>query len=107
MKAKQPSHADVDRAKQVLADLALSLAISEADQLLESRDHNSTPDRRPKPSLLTIPEACAELRISRWSVYRLIQSNQIETVTIGRRRFVPKIVLDDFIEALQRPGADR
>ena len=39
--------------------------------------------------LLTVPEACAVLRVSRWMLYRLIQTRQLNTVKIGRRRLVP------------------
>jgi excisionase family DNA binding protein len=38
--------------------------------------------------LLTIKEVCVLLRVSKWSVYKLIWSNQLHTVTIGRRRLV-------------------
>jgi excisionase family DNA binding protein len=38
--------------------------------------------------LLTIKEVCELLRISKWSVYKLIWSDQLHTVTIGRRRLV-------------------
>lgn len=40
------------------------------------------------PVLLTIPEVCAMLRVSRWSVYQLINSRRLKTVKIGRRRLV-------------------
>jgi len=38
--------------------------------------------------LLTIKEVCELLRVSKWSVYRLIWSDQLQTLTIGRRRLV-------------------
>ncbi|MFD8492269.1 helix-turn-helix domain-containing protein [Amycolatopsis sp. NPDC059657] len=41
-----------------------------------------------KPVLLTITEVCAMLRISRWSVYQLINSRRLASVQIGRRRLV-------------------
>lgn len=100
MTRREVTNSDLDTAKRVLADLALSLAVSQSDDFTQT----GGVDGGPRPSLLTIPEACTELRISRWSIYRLIQSNQLATVTIGRRRFVPKIALDDFIESLQRQG---
>lgn len=52
--------------------------------------------------LLTVSEACARLRISRWSFYRLIHQRQLNTVTIGRRRFVPNAELHRFVTALGR-----
>ena len=36
--------------------------------------------------LLTSNEVAELLRISRWSVYQLIWSGQLDTLTIGRRR---------------------
>lgn len=38
--------------------------------------------------LLTIDEVADLLRVSRWSVYRLIWSEQLPTLKIGRRRLV-------------------
>lgn len=104
MTGPEVTKSDLDTAKRVLADLALSLAVSQTDDFTQTGGVDGGPNQVVRPSLLTIPEACSELRISRWSIYRLIQSNQLATVTIGRRRFVPKIALDDFIESLQRQG---
>ncbi len=49
-------------------------------------------------TLFTIDEAAAQLRVSRWSVYNLIRSGQLQTIKIGRRRLVP---LDALTECLQ------
>jgi excisionase family DNA binding protein len=38
--------------------------------------------------LLTIKEVADLLRISKWSVYQLIWSGQLDTLKIGRRRLV-------------------
>jgi excisionase family DNA binding protein len=38
--------------------------------------------------LLTIAEVAVLLRVSKWSVYQLIWSGQLNTLTIGRRRLV-------------------
>lgn len=54
--------------------------------------------------LLTVPEACGRLRISRWSFYQLIHQRQIETLTIGRRRLVPTAEIDRFIRDLAPAG---
>jgi excisionase family DNA binding protein len=47
--------------------------------------------------VLTVDEAAERLRVSRWSVYNLIRSNQLRTVKIGRRRLVPVAALDEFL----------
>jgi excisionase family DNA binding protein len=38
--------------------------------------------------LLTIAEVAGLLRVSKWSVYQLIWSGQLSTLTIGRRRLI-------------------
>jgi excisionase family DNA binding protein len=50
--------------------------------------------------LLTVQEAADWLRVSRWSVYNLIRSNQLHTVRIGRRRLVTPAALARCIELL-------
>jgi excisionase family DNA binding protein len=54
--------------------------------------------------LLTVPEACAQLRISRWSLYRLMQQRRLNTVTIGRRRLIPQAEVDRFVVSLAGTG---
>ncbi|MBN7505258.1 MULTISPECIES: helix-turn-helix domain-containing protein [Mycobacteriaceae] len=51
-------------------------------------------------SLFTVTEACTQLRISRWSFYRLMHQRQINTVSIGRRRFVSHAEVRRFVTAL-------
>jgi excisionase family DNA binding protein len=52
------------------------------------------------PGLLTVDEAGEYLRVSRWTVYNLIRSNQLRTVRIGRRRLVTLAALDECVESL-------
>lgn len=49
------------------------------------------------PTLLTLKEAGAALRISQWKLFELINQRKIETVKIGRRRLVPADALTRFI----------
>lgn len=49
------------------------------------------------PRLLTVPEAMAQLNVSRWTLYNLIRSGELASVTIGRARRIPAAALDDFI----------
>lgn len=53
-----------------------------------------------EPLLLTVPEACARLRISRWSFYRLMNEGSVETIRLGSRRLVPAAGLVRLIERL-------
>jgi len=47
------------------------------------------PGRDPLPQALSMTETAEELGISRRSVYNMIESGELETVTIRRRRLVP------------------
>lgn len=49
-------------------------------------------------TLLTVPEAAQELRVSQWFIYKLIQTNQLPTVKIRTRRFVASDDLAHFID---------
>lgn len=50
--------------------------------------------------LLTVPEACNALRISKWSLYRLIHRRQLATIKIGARRLVPESSVRELVGAL-------
>ena len=52
------------------------------------------------PGLLTVDEAAEYLRVSRWTVYNLIRSNQLHTVKIARRRLVTMTALVECVESL-------
>ncbi|SDI89824.1 DNA binding domain-containing protein, excisionase family [Frankineae bacterium MT45] len=60
-----------------------------------------------QPLLLTVPEACAQLRISRWMFYRLVQARQLRTVKIGSRRLVRPEDVASLLEHLSTEGGDR
>src|SRR2546430_10842807 len=51
-------------------------------------------------SLLTLSEVCAKLRVSKWTVYRLIQSRHIPTIRIGARRLVVHSALETLLSRL-------
>lgn len=109
---KDPGIQDERRTLRVLGELALALAAGQTpdsqwlhEQLTAHQPEQSRPARASE--LLTIPETCARLRISRWSLYRLIQRHDVETVTIGRRRLVPHAEVERFIAGLRTGGAER
>jgi excisionase family DNA binding protein len=56
-------------------------------------------------TLLTVAEACSALRISKWTLYRLIQRKQLKTIKIGSRRLIPLQSVEHFITQLQAEGA--
>lgn len=47
--------------------------------------------------LLTVPEVMARLRLGRSTVYDLIRSRHLPSVTIGRSRRIPAPALREFI----------
>lgn len=55
--------------------------------------------------VLTIDEAAERLRVSRWTLYSLIRSNQLRTVKIGRRRLVPVDALAECLDRLTEAAA--
>jgi excisionase family DNA binding protein len=51
----------------------------------------------PAPGALTVDEAAAYLRVSRWMVYQLIWSNRLRSRRIGRCHRIPLTELDRFL----------
>ncbi|TDU77693.1 helix-turn-helix domain-containing protein [Streptomyces sp. KS 21] len=47
--------------------------------------------------LLTVPEVMAKLKLGRSTVYDLIRSRRLVSITIGRARRVPADAVRDFI----------
>jgi len=56
-----------------------------------------TPENR---VVLTIEEAAQRLGIGRTTMYALIKTGQIRTVTIGRLRRIPTFCLDEYVRNL-------
>jgi excisionase family DNA binding protein len=52
------------------------------------------------PLLLTVDQVAARLQLSRWSVYNLIRSRELGSVTIGRSRRITEEALYDYIRRL-------
>lgn len=59
----------------------------------------SSPDGPTERILLTVDEAADKLRISRWTLNRLVQERQLASVTIGTRRLIPLDDISRFLEA--------
>ncbi|EFE74999.1 helix-turn-helix domain-containing protein [Streptomyces filamentosus] len=49
------------------------------------------------PELLTVPEVMARLKLGRSTVYDLIRSRRLTSITIGRARRIPADAVRDFI----------
>jgi excisionase family DNA binding protein len=54
------------------------------------------------PLLLTVREAYLRLRISKWKLYDLIRSRVLDSVQIGRRRFIPVDALSAYLQRISR-----
>jgi excisionase family DNA binding protein len=47
----------------------------------------------------TLPETAKLLRVARGSIYRAALNNEIATITLGRRKLVPRRVVEDLLTA--------
>jgi excisionase family DNA binding protein len=57
-------------------------------------------------ALLNVAEVCSRLRISKWTLYRLIQAQELKTVKIGSRRLIRAQSLEAFIDRLEAEAGD-
>lgn len=48
--------------------------------------------------LLTVPEAMARLKIGRSTLYDLLRTRRLASLTIGRARRIPAHALDDYVQ---------
>jgi excisionase family DNA binding protein len=55
--------------------------------------------------LLPVSEAGAVLGVGRTMAWRLVQSGELASVRIGKRRLVPRAELEAYVQRLQREGA--
>ncbi|GAA0264777.1 helix-turn-helix domain-containing protein [Cryptosporangium japonicum] len=60
----------------------------------------TTPETR-EQLLYTIPEAAAALRVSRTTIYELLDARTLESVHIGRARRIPAEALRAYVESLR------
>lgn len=92
----------LERARQLLAELAVALAV-EPKGFRPTRSTATNPGPRP-PRLLSIDDTCQVMSLSRWSVYRLIREGRLDTTKIGARRFVPAESIDQFLSGAGTRG---
>ena len=51
--------------------------------------------------LLTVPQAMAVLKISRWTLYNLIRSGELASIVVGVRcRRIPATALNNYVTRL-------
>jgi excisionase family DNA binding protein len=73
-----------------------------SEQLQHLHNVNGEADvhRTDKRVVLTIEEAAERLGIGRTTMYALVMSGEVRSVTIGRLRRVPVQCLDEYVTAL-------
>lgn len=49
------------------------------------------------PDVLTVPQVCEALHVGKGLVYRMLSSNEIYSVRVGRGYRVPKSAVKEFI----------
>lgn len=49
---------------------------------------------------MTVQEAAAELKVSRWIIYQLIWANEVQSITVGRCRRIVRRSFDTYVSAL-------
>jgi excisionase family DNA binding protein len=54
--------------------------------------------------LLSVDDVCKLLRVSRWQVYRLVNSRELATIQINRRRLFRRLDLQRYIDSLSGAG---
>ncbi|MEU4803014.1 excisionase family DNA-binding protein [Actinosynnema sp. NPDC023587] len=62
-------------------------------------------EHRIEVTLVTVQAAADMMSVSRWSVYRLIWDNAIQSVQVGRSRRVVKASLDAYVRDLIEEAA--
>ncbi|MFI6168925.1 helix-turn-helix domain-containing protein [Nocardia sp. NPDC051052] len=110
---KAPLSLEGRQALRTLGNLALKLADGEPLDINRlSSELTGVVDNKPSTTtnvadLLTVTEAHTRLRISKWSLYRLIHERELTTVKVGARRFVPVSEVERFVRDLVTAGGSR
>ncbi|WP_425298280.1 helix-turn-helix domain-containing protein [Nocardia abscessus] len=100
-----PLSPEVRQLLRSLGTLALKVADEEAPDpaWLSNELDRTNVSQQPnyaRSDLLTVTEAHTRLRISKWSIYKLIHQRELDTIKIGARRFVPNSEIEHFLRKL-------
>jgi excisionase family DNA binding protein len=52
-------------------------------------------------AMFSVPEACAQLGISRWTLYEQFHNGKLKSVKIGNRRLISMRSIEKFIDQLE------
>lgn len=50
------------------------------------------------PDVLTVMEAAEVLRVGRSTMYKLVESGEVQHIKIGRKVLIPRLFLQNFVE---------
>lgn len=67
--------------------------------MIPARPLRPRPDlwREPAPTLLTVNEVAARLRVSKMTIYRVIEQGDLAAIRIGRSLRVPEKALNKYL----------
>lgn len=95
----------VARLESALSVVAPSLVAVLLPAILSAvRDVDPAPCSERTSALLTVTEAAGRLGVGRTTVFGLIRSGELRSVSIGRRRLVPADAINEFVDALGSPA---
>lgn len=86
-----------------LALLADALGVSQPD-LLRILHASTSTAHDPTLVALTVEEAARRMSVGRTTMYALLASGEIPSVTIGRLRRIPAEALNDYVAARTQPA---
>ncbi|MEC3995312.1 helix-turn-helix domain-containing protein [Actinacidiphila sp. DG2A-62] len=86
-----------------LALLADALGVSQQD-LLRLLQASSSATHDPTLVALTVEEAARRLSVGRTTMYALLASGEIPSVTVGRLRRIPAEALNQYVAARTQPA---
>ena len=51
--------------------------------------------------IMTVEQVCSALAMGKNTVYKLLQNGEIKSIKVGRKYFIPKAFLIDFINSFK------
>ena len=67
----------------------------------EHRDNSLEKETSMSKDLLTINDFCEATNLGRTHVYRLLKNNEVKAIKVGRRTFIKREALEQWLENLE------
>ena len=80
-------------------------AAPQGDARIESRSEARNDERLGDVRFLTVAEVASLMRVSKMTVYRLVHSNDLTAVRVGRSFRVPEHAVDSYLREAFRESA--